>query len=79
MDNLEQILNGFLEFIQSLPGMMGDLWKWIGDNGAAIGVVFGFLTLLFGLPRIKRWLKGEPKPPDPVQECPAPTATVRLC
>ncbi len=67
MDNLEQILNGFLEFIQSLPGMMGDLWKWIGDNGAAIGVVFGFLTLLFGLPRIKRWLKGEPKPPDPVQ------------
>ena len=70
MENLEQFLDRFLEFFQSLPAMIGDPWKWIGDNGAAIGVVFGFLTLLLGLlglPRIKRWLNGEPKPPPPVQ------------
>ena len=53
---------------------MGGLWKWIGDNGTAIGVVIAvsgvaisFVALLVSLPRIKRWLNGEPMPPPPVQ------------
>ena len=66
MENLQQILDRFLGFLQSLPGMMGDLWEWIGDNAAALGALFTFLTLLVSLPRIKRRLEGKSKQPDPV-------------
>ena len=74
MENLEQIQDRFLEVFQSLPGMIGGFLETIGENDRGIvvvitflGVVISFLTLLVSLPRIKRWLKGEPKPPDPVQ------------
>ena len=65
MENLQHILDRFLGFLQSLPDTIGDLWKWIGENAAALGALFAFLTLLVSLPRIKRRLEGKSKQPDP--------------
>ena len=66
MENLQQILDRFLEFLQYFRDMIGGLWELIGDNTAPIGLVISFLTLLVGIPRIKRWL-GEGKQQDTPQ------------
>ncbi len=76
MENLQQILDRFLEFLQYFRDMIGGLWELIGDNTAPIGLVISFLTLLVGIPRIKRWL-GEGKQQDTPN--PTPTVTAKSC
>ncbi len=55
MENLQQIFDRFLRFLQGLPDMIGGFWNSIGDNAAALGVVLTFLALLVAIAGL--WLQ----------------------
>jgi len=65
MENLQQILDRFLEFLQTAPDRVSGLWETIGKNNAALTVLIAFLALLvaiFGLRR-RRDRKQDTPPP----------------
>ena len=68
MENLQQILDGFLGFLQSPPDMIGRLWEWVVDNATPIAAVTAVLTLLvtllLGIAGLKR--RRDRKQEDPV-------------
>ena len=55
MENLQQILDRFLEFLQSLPEWIAGHWKTLDDNAAALGALIAFLALLVGIAGL--WLQ----------------------
>ena len=59
MENLQQILDRFLEILQTLPEWIGGLWEWISKNDSPIGAVTGVLsllvTLLLGVAGLMGW------------------------
>ena len=68
MENLQQILDGFLGFLQSPPDMIGRLWEWVVANAtpiaAATGVLTLLVTLLLGIAGLKRRRKRKQKGVD---------------
>ena len=67
MENLQQILDCFLESLQSLPDMIGRLLKTIGEHEALLGVLIAFLALLVGIAGLWLQRRRARKPPDPIQ------------
>ena len=68
MENLQQILDRFLEFLQSLPEWIAGQWKTLDDNAAALGALIAFLALLVGIAGL--WLqrrrdRNQPNTPPP--------------
>jgi hypothetical protein len=67
MENLRQILNCFLEVLQSLPDRISSFLKTIDDNAAALTVLIAFLALLVAIAGLWLQWRHKRKQPDTVQ------------